>query len=43
VLLGLNTGIRVEEMFALRWTDVNIEDNAIILRDTKKVMMTLSR
>ena len=36
VLLGLHTGMRVEEMLSLRWTDVNFEDNAIILRDTKK-------
>jgi integrase len=36
VVLGLNTGMRSQELLSLRWADLNFEDNVITLRSTKK-------
>jgi site-specific recombinase XerD len=36
VVLGLNTGMRTQEMLSLKWDNVNFADRTIILKDTKK-------
>lgn len=36
VVLGLNTGMRTQEMLSLKWENVNPEDRTIVLMDTKK-------
>jgi len=35
VLLGLNTGMRTQEMLRLRWQDINFEDRTILISDSK--------
>ncbi len=35
VLLGLNTGMRLNELLNLKWEDVNLDDKLIVLKDTK--------
>ena len=35
VILGLNTGMRTQEMLSLKWTEINFKDNIITLKDTK--------
>ncbi|MCU0643488.1 MAG: site-specific integrase [bacterium] len=35
VILGLNTGMRLNELLSLKWDDVNLDDRLIVLKDTK--------
>jgi len=35
VILGLHTGMRLEEMLSLKWENVNLDDRLITLKDTK--------
>ena len=35
VTLGLNTGMRLNELLPLKWDDVNLGDRLIVLRDSK--------
>ena len=35
VVLGLNTGMRLNEMLSLKWEQINFKDEMITLRDTK--------
>ena len=35
VILGLHTGMRLEEMLSLKWEDVNLDDRLITLKNTK--------
>lgn len=35
VILGLNTGMRLNELLNLKWEDVNLDDKLIVLKDTK--------
>ena len=35
VLLGLNTGMRTQEMLKLTWADISFDDRTILIRDSK--------
>jgi len=35
VVLGLNTGMRLNELLSLKWNDINLGDKLITLKDTK--------
>ena len=35
VILGLNTGMRLNELLSLKWENINFDDRLIVLKDTK--------